>query len=1064
MKSFLNLILVLSRQKRLLNILLLFSISFGQKEPEFWEDPQVIQRNKLKPHATLIPYDSIKDAITCDKENSSRFKSLNGNWRFNWVEKPNDRPLKFQNDDFDVSNWDFIKVPSSWQLMGYGQPIYTNIKHPFLYPNPPTPPKNNNPVGSYKRTFNLPLSWSKSRTIIHFDGVKSAFFLWVNGNKVGYSQGSMTPAEFDITEYLKTGKNSLSVQVFRWSDASFIEDQDFWRLSGIYRDVYLMNIPDTHIRHFKVNASLTRNLKTGNLSVTSHLNNYSVKEKEVLLEVKCLDIDSKEILASFSKDLFIPSLKEITVDSSVQISNINPWSAEVPNLYLLILSLTDKLTNSTEFVSSKIGFRNIEIKYGQMLINNEPIIIKGVNRHEHDPIMGRTVSEDLMIKDIKIMKKFNINAVRTSHYPNHPRWYELCNEYGIYVMDEANIESHYFWSKFTKDPKWENAFLDRAKRMVYRDINHPSIIIWSLGNEAGYGPNHDIMANWIRKYDDSRLIHYEGREPGYTPLPNHFDIISNMYPSVDLMKKLHDENPNRPIILCEYSHAMGNSNGNLFKYWDNIYAYPRMQGGYVWDWVDQGILKQRDNQDFYAYGGDFGESIHDSNFCINGLIGPDRKPHPALHELKYQMQNIKVHFSKNKLNQIKLENRFFFKNLEDIKGNGVLYENGKAILEFSLDLYNIGPGEYKYMDIPINKSLIKNRFNEYYINFYFKLKSKTKWAKRNHLIASDQYIIQEKRINTNINQNISSKIVGIDLKEPPEFSEINFERNNDGIIISASNVKYQFNFDQGQLLKVYLDDTEFISSPFVHNIWRAPTDNDRGGSYQKSFYSHWKKAGYDDLKRSVESVNYKKVDDNSVEVSVSEKYSNNKSTIQVLINYLVSKDGLLKINVETDINPILPVIPKIGLTTQIPSTFSTVDWYGRGPQESYSDRKLGAFIGLYSENVDNLYFPYIKPQENGNRSDTRWMLISDSNNKGILIEAEEYFNFSAHRYSLENLSKSKHTVDLKNSNYINLNIDHKMMGLGGDDSWNPRTHDEFLIKPGLYKFSYNFKFFNNLNN
>ena len=1058
MKFFLYSIIILKNKKRLISFFLIFSTLLGQKESEFWENPQIIDKNKLKPHATLIPFNSKQKAFTCKKENSSRFKSLNGNWKFNWVKKPDDRPLKFQNDDFDVSKWDNIKVPGSWQLMGYGQPIYTNIKHPFLYPNPPFPPKNNNPVGSYKRNFNLPLNWNKNTTIIHFDGVKSAFFLWINGEKVGYSQGSMTPAEFDITKYLKTGKNSISVQVFRWSDASFIEDQDFWRLSGIYRDVYLMNIPDTHIRHFKVDASLSDDLKHGNLSVVSHLKNYSETGKEVLLKVQCLDINSKEILASFSKDVFLSGHKEISIDSSVQIFNINPWSAEIPNLYLLVLSLTDMSNSSTEFISSKIGFRNIEIKYGQMLINNKPIIIKGVNRHEHDPIMGRTVNENSMIKDIKLMKKFNINAVRTSHYPNHPRWYELCDEYGIYVMDEANIESHFFWSKFTKDPKWENAFLDRAKRMVYRDINHPSIIIWSLGNEAGYGPNHQKMANWIRKYDDTRLIHYEGREPGYTPVANHFDIISNMYPSIDLMKKLHNENPNRPVILCEYSHAMGNSNGNLFKYWDNIYAYPRMQGGYVWDWVDQGILKQKNNQDFYAYGGDFEEAIHDSNFCINGLVSPDRKPHPALYELKHQMQNIKVHYSINKLNQIKLENRFFFKTLEDVNGIGILYENGLAILEFSLDLYNIGPNEFKYIDIPIHEGYIKNDDSIYYLNFYFKLKGNTKWSKKDHLLASDQFIIQNKK------RGIKLKNFKKDKQKLLNNSKISYERNNDGIIISASNVKYQFNFNQGQLLKVYLDETEFISSPIIHNIWRAPTDNDRGGSYEESFYSSWIKAGYNNLERTVESVNYKKIDETSVKVSVEEYYSNKRTKIPVLMNYIISKDGDLTIKLETDINPILPVTPRIGLTTQIPSNFSTVKWFGRGPHESYSDRKLGAFIGLHNKSVDELYFPYIKPQENGNRSDTRWVMFSDLNNRAILIHSEEYFNFSAHRYSLNNLSKSKHTIDLTNSNFINLNIDYKMMGLGGDDSWNPRTHDEFLIKPGLYKYSYTFRFSNNLNN
>ncbi len=1047
-------------------LLFLSTVSFSEIVPEYWENPEIIGVNKLRPHATLVPFNSRKNALTFNKQNSLRFLSLNGNWKFKLVKKPDDRPPRFQENNYDISSWDFIKVPSSWQMEGFGKPIYTNIKHPFPYPNPPSPPKNNNPVGSYKRSFQLPLNWKEGRTIIHFDGVKSAFFLWINGEKVGYSQGSMTPAEFDITEFLTTGKNSISVQVFRWSDGSFIEDQDFWRLSGIYRDVYLMNFPESHIRHYKINASLSRDQKNGKLSIKSHLKNYSKQRKELLFRVKIIDIETKSELSSISKDISINTGKEEIVDSTLYLPDVNPWSAEMPNLYILLLSLTDKNTKKTEYISSKIGFRNIEIKYGQMLINGEPVIIKGVNRHEHDPITGRTVDEDLMIKDIKLMKKFNINSVRTSHYPNHPRWYELCDEYGIYVMDEANIESHQFWSKFTKDPKWENAFMDRTKRMVQRDINHPSVIIWSLGNEAGYGPNHKKMAKWIRKYDNSRLIHYEGKDPGYTSLPNDFDIISNMYASVDLMKELHDKNPDRPIILCEYSHAMGNSNGNLYKYWDNIYSYPRMQGGYVWDWVDQGILKQGENQKYYQYGGDFEETIHDSNFCINGLVNPDRTPHPALYELKYQMQDIKVHYSNNKKDQLKLENRFFFKTLEDIRGKGVLFENGVPILDFTLDLYNIAPGELKRIAIPVNNNLLINKDQEYYLNLYFYLKKDTDCAKEGHLIASDQFMLQKKKPYNNIHNysDVETSQFKKSLSKNVSDSEITFERNNDGIIISASDVKYQFNFDQGQLLKVFLKDKEFVSSPIIHNVWRAPTDNDKGGSFGDSFNSKWIKAGYNNLKRTVGSVNYKKLNDKAVKVIVEEKYSNNNSEIDVLMNYVIYDNGDLRLEIETNINPILSVLPKIGLTTKLPSHFSEISWYGRGPFETYPDRKLGSLIGLYNKNIEELYHPYIRPQENGNHTDTRWVSIGDDNNRGIIIWGEEYFNFSAHRYTLDNLTKSTHTNKIKNSKYVNLNIDHKMMGVGGDDSWNPRTHDEFLIKPKDYKYSYIFRFSNNLKN
>ncbi|HJM33042.1 MAG TPA: glycoside hydrolase family 2 TIM barrel-domain containing protein, partial [Candidatus Marinimicrobia bacterium] len=653
--------------KRVVSLFFIIVMGYaGQKQLEYWEDPTMIGENKQPGHATLMPFDNLSEALEGEKSSSAHFFNLNGTWKFNWVSKPDERPLEFFNLDYNVNTWEDISVPSSWQLEGYGKPIYTNVKHPFPDPKPPVPPRDNNPVGSYRRTFTLPDNWEDGQIIVHFDGVKSAFFLWINGKKVGYSQGSMTPAEFNITSYLSPGENSIAVQVFRWSDAAFIEDQDFWRLSGIYRDVYLMHVPDVHIRHYKAIAELTNNYQNGKLSLTAQLSNYTSSPKRVLFEASLFDPTQQEIdvIRSIEQELS-PNAEKI-LDFSLEVNDVSQWSAEIPHLYTLVLSLQDLDNKKMEYVSCRTGFRSVELKNGQMLVNGKPIIIKGVNRHEHDPIMGRTVSDESMVMDIKLMKKFNVNAVRTSHYPNHPRWYELCDEYGLYLYDETNLESHAFWSKFTLDPTWEKAFLDRAQRMVLRDVNHPSIIVWSLGNEAGYGPNHDVMADWIRKYDPSRLIHYEGKEPGYGPLPNHYDIIANMYPSVDLMIKLHDENPERPVILCEYSHAMGNSNGNIFKYWDAIYKYPRIQGAFIWDWVDQGLLREDEHGSYYVYGGDFGEKLHDGNFCINGVVSPDRQPHPGLYEVKHHLQNIKVYGKQDAPNVYTVENRNYFQDLSHV--------------------------------------------------------------------------------------------------------------------------------------------------------------------------------------------------------------------------------------------------------------------------------------------------------------------------------------------------------------------------------------------------------------
>lgn len=1016
-------------------------------EKEYWEDPSIISKNKEDGHATLIPYDSNEEAISGKRESSNHYRSLNGEWYFNWVKRPADRPIGFYKNDYDISTWDKISVPGSWQLQGYGQPIYTNVKHPFENPNPPYPPKNNNPVGSYRRTFSVPELWEDGQVFLHFDGVKSAFFVWVNGQKVGYSQGSMTPAEFNITNYISSGNNVISVEVFRWSDAAYIEDQDFWRLSGIYRDVYLMHTPDTHIRHFKAISELVDNYQHGALNLTTHIKNYGSKTEKLVLKntvyhnggivVKELDPISIELLGSNEKVL----------QQEIIIKEVSPWSAETPNLYTLVLAIFNLDGDLIETVSTKIGFRSVELKNGQMLVNGEPIIIKGVNRHEHDPVMGRTVDEDLMVKDILLMKQFNVNAVRTSHYPNHPRWYELCNEYGLYVMDEANLESHAFWSKFTLDPVWRTAFLDRAKRMVLRDVNHPSIIFWSLGNEAGYGPNHDAMAEWIRNYDPSRLIHYEGKEPGYGPLPNHYDIIANMYASVDLMKELHDENPSRPVILCEYSHAMGNSNGNIFKYWDAIYKYPRLQGAFIWDWVDQGLTRKDSHGEYFVYGGDFGETLHDGNFCLNGVISPDRKPHPALYEVKFHQQNIKVTWDGIDKNIFMIENRNFFVDLSYVFGKWELIENGKIISSGRINTDYIGPQSKQIYELPPFNLSHKNR--EYAVNFRFALKNDHSWSESGHIVASDQVIIQRyggPRYRKGGKQN---------------NKKVQVKENGDRVVVSAVGRDFDFDLSTGQLTQVTKANESFIVNPIIHNIWRAPTDNDEGGD-GKSFASRWLKSGYNNMKRQVVNVNSLYTDDGLFQISVDEKYSGDSANILVNLVYTILQDGDLHITGNTNIPEGLPVVPKIGLSFQIDKKYSNLQWYGRGPHESYIDRKHSAFFGIYSGTVRDQYYPYIRPQENGNKTDIRWASISDEKGSGVLIYGLPTFNLSVHQYSLDNLTKATHTHMIKDDGPTTVNLDHLVMGLGGDDSWNPRTHKEYLIPPGTYSYSFTLRFSDNI--
>ena len=1027
---------------------------------EYWEDPTIIGENKEDGHATLLPFDNLEQALSLDRSSSSHLLSLNGSWKFKWVPRPSDRPQRFYEIQHSVSDWDDISVPSSWELEGYGQPIYTNVKHPFPDPSPPVPPRDDNPVGSYRRGFIIPDTWKNGQIILHFDGVRSAFFVWINGKRVGYSQGSMTPAEFNITSFLVPGENSVSVQVFRWSDASFIEDQDFWRLSGIYRDVYLMHVPEAHVRHFKVTSGLTDDHEHGTLSLKTHLKNYISSPKDVVLEVSLYDREKKRITVIGSDKLELGPSVERILKHSIRINNVEQWSAEVPDLYTLIISLNDITSNRTEYISCRTGFRTVELKEGQMLVNGKPVILKGVNRHEHDPVTGRTVSEELMIKDIELMKRFNINAVRTSHYPNHPRWYELCDQYGLYVIDETNLESHAFWSRFTLDPEWEKAFLDRAQRMVLRDVNHPSIIVWSLGNEAGYGPNHDVMAAWIREYDPSRLIHYEGKEPGYGPLPNHFDIIANMYPSVELMKELHDKNPDRPVILCEYSHAMGNSNGNIFKYWDAIYQYPRLQGAFIWDWVDQGLWREDQNGKYFVYGGDFGEELHDGNFCINGVVSPDRQPHPALYEIKFHLQNIKVHWTRDDPNSYVLENRYFFQNLDHIKGHGELLENGNIIERFPVETSGTGPDSKREISLPdLIYSRKMNPEKEYAINFFFTLKERTSWAEKGHLIASEQIMIQPLR-GPSINR--------IEVSELPELS---LREEGNTLLVNASGKVFSFDLISGELSGIMIDNDPYLITPLAYNIWRAPTDNDEGGSSdqnddmdKRSFANRWLQADYNDLTRSVHSVNTIKLNGQTVQIVVDEVHSGKMGDMNVRITYTIIGNGDLYLDVHSVVDPDLPVLPKIGVTYRMPEGFSNIKWYGRGPHESYIDRKHGAFFGIYDGTVKEQYFPYIRPQENGNKTDVRWAALFNDDRAGVIIYGIPEFDLSAHHYTLDNLTDATHTYSIQNDGPVSVNIDHKVMGLGGDDSWNPRTHDEYLIKPGTYDHSVILRFTDNVDN
>jgi len=1021
-------------------ILIISSSSMSDfNKPYPWENEKVISINTEKPRATFFHYKDENNALKLAREGTSYFMSLNGAWRFRWSRNIFEAPSDFYREDYDCEDWDIIDVPSCWQLRGYGIPIYTNVKYPFRPVDPPKVPYDYNPVGSYRRSFRVPDSWKGRQIFVHFDGVRSAFFLWVNGKEVGYSEGSATPAEFNITPYIRDGENSISVRVIRWSDGSYLEDQDAWRLSGIYRDVYLFSVPEVHVMDFSYNTLFDKNYKNAQINITTQIRNLgSEKRGKLYCEYLLYKPDRSIQFRSTRRLGRIENGKIVTVKFSQKVEKPLKWSAETPHLYTLLIKIKDSQGHLVDMVSTRVGFRQVEIKNGQLLLNGKAITIKGVNRHEHDPNNGKTVSEELMRKDIILMKQHNINAVRTSHYPNHPRWYELCDEYGIYLIDEANLETHELWSKLSKDKNWEKAYLERARRMVKRDINHPSVIIWSLGNESGYGPNLEKMAAWIRSVDPTRPIHYEATDPGYSKEPSHFDIIANMYPSVEFMIELTNNYPDRPVIICEYAHAMGNSVGNLKDYWDAIEKYPRLQGGFIWDWVDQALYKKSPEGELYfAYGGDFGEPITDGNFCINGIVSADRTPQPEINEVKKVYQYIKIKSVDLSKGKLRITNSYDFIDLSDFYIYWNVKADGKILKEGIMKSPRIMPGDSKIIRLPI-RNIDFEPLTEYWLNVEFRLKSDKLWAKKDHIVAWEQFKLPT-----------DGKIKPFKLtKENIPIEK--FENSDKEVKIIGKDFSIIFDKNLGTITKMNYKGKRLVLRGLLPNFWRAPTDNDEGGG-KRSFRYRWERAGLNNLKRIVRKFDAYPDGDYAVRIRVEMTCYGTEDSIMYKADYTIYGDGEILLDNYFDVGNKFPPLPRIGLQMIVPEEYNMFTWYGRGPHESYWDRKTGAPIDVYSGKVEEQYYPYVRPQENGNKTDVRWACLRNKDNVGLLVCGNN-LNVSVHKYTIENLTKARHTIEVKDSGRIYWNVDYQQMGLGGDDSWNPRTHEEYLLKPGKYQY------------
>lgn len=1012
-----------------------------QNLPPDWENPEIVERNKEPGHSTLMPYDSEAQALKGDRLASPFCKVLNGIWKFYYANKPADRPVRFYEKVYDVTDWDDIAVPGNWQLQGYDIPIYLN--HPYAFePDPPKVPHDWNPVGSYRRDFSLPDNWDGREVFLHFDGVESAFYVWVNGEKVGYSQGSRTPAEFNITPYLQRESNSLAVEVYRWSDGTYLECQDFWRLSGIYRNVYLFSTPKIHIRDFEVLTDLDDDYQDAVLKVTARVRNYGDSAVDNLtVEAGLLDskgIPVKDVTLPAQTFQFLAPEGETILTLKTEVVNPLKWSAENPHLYTLLLKLKDKDDDVTEILSHRIGFREVELKNGQLLVNGQPIDVKGVNRHEHDPDTGHFVSEESMRQDILIMKQHNINTVRTCHYPDDPRWYELCDEYGLYIIDEANIESHgigYKWEKtLGNKPEWMEAHLDRIRRMVERDKVHPSVIVWSMGNEAGDGINFQAGTEWLHQRDPSRLVHYERaiERP-------HTDIVSLMYSRIPRLIKYAEQKQDRPFILCEYAHAMGNSVGNLQDYWHVIESYDYLQGGCIWDWVDQGLRKTTPSgEEYWAYGGDFGEEKHDGNFCMNGLVLPDRELTPKILEVKKVYQNVGISEMDLSKGKVRILNKNYFINLNQYIAEWEILCDGASVQSGKLGMLDIPSRESRTVTLPWKKGKIKPGA-EYWLNIRFRLATDNKWAKAGHVVAEEQLLLPWKK---SLKSHDISKL-----------STLMSEEKEGEIVVTGKGFIVRFDKSKGILSSFIYNGKELLEYGPLPNFWRAPTDNDFGNKMDKRC-SVWQEAAGE---RQAESILLKKLNDQSIQVQITHYFPTAKAKFQSV--YTVQGDGTILVDNHFLPGRIdLPELPRLGMRMRIPAGFEDVEWLGRGPHENYWDRNTSSFVGRYKSTVTDQFVNYASPQENGYKTDVRWVALKRKDGSGLLFSGMPLLCFSALHYTMEDLTQerrgSMHPFDLKKQDFVELHIDYKQIGVGGDNSWGAKPHDKYT----LHAKEYNYRF------
>ncbi len=997
-----------------------------------WLDPARNADNRRVSVADFFAYENESLARSGQKQQSSRYVSMDGTWKFCFVRNANERPQGFEAVGYDDSAWDTMPVPGMWELNGFGEAIYVNNQYAWRNDwetNPPVVQDLNNWVGSYRRSFRVPAAWQGEQVVMHIGSATSNVTVWVNGQYVGYSEDAKVAAEFDVTKFVRPGEDNLvALQVMRWCDGSYLEDQDFWRLCGLARETYLYSRPQTHVEDLFVHADLTNNYKDGTLKV---------------------DVDVKEQGGTVGWQLFDPQGKLVNVASDGLVKNVQPWTAEMPNLYLLLVTLKDAQGRVTEVIPQKIGFRRVEIKNGQLLVNGQPVLIKGVDRHELDPDGGYVVSVERMRQDIQVMKQLNVNAVRTCHYPDDPRWYDLCDEYGIYVTAEANIESHgmgYKEKTLAKNAAFHDAHLERNEHNVRVLKNHPCIIVWSLGNEAGYGKNFEDAYDWVKQYDPSRPVQYEqAGQNGKT------DIFCPMYYDYDGCERYAQGDNPRPLIQCEYAHAMGNSIGGFKEYWDLVRKYPKYQGGYIWDFIDQGLrsVSKVTGKEIYAYGGDFGRfPASDNNFNCNGVINPDRVPHPHAYEVQYYYQNIWTTLKDKKSGTLDVLNENFFVPIKGVTLHFAIYAEGDLVDEGNIDVerLNIRPQSHGTVKVPAIAKALKNKKydgRELVCNVEYVLNSNTDLQKAGEIVAHDQFVLTDYNWQQAYNQN-----------EMDYSDEVSVEEHSAYIVASAGGVDYTFDRSTGYVAYIDVDGEPVLQEGFemTPDFWRAATDNDHGASMQRRL-RQWHHP----------RIHLKHFESAKKEGTFEVKTEYEVNQRRLAITYTVRQDGSMIVNEALDLaegegEHIVPL--RYGMQLVMRKPFDNITYYGKGPQENYIDRNNFANLGYYEQDVADQYWPYIRPQESGNKTQVRWWRVTDEKAAGLEFAAPQPMECSSLPYLTDDLAMptdekaQQHSGDLTPRPFTVVHISQRQMGMGCVNSWGAWPRKEYQMPYENYKFEF----------